>query len=81
MYVYLYYSAHTFMLQVMGEKTVLLFPQSADLHSYPNIHRSYSHSQIRLEAGFEDPESYPGLARLSPFEVFSSALSLYIFVV
>ena len=65
------------MLQVMGEKTVLLFPHSADLHPFPNIHRSYSHSQIRLEAGFEDPESFPGLAKLSPFEV--SVYQLYKF--
>ena len=62
---------NTFLLQVMGQKTILLFPHSADLHPYPNIHRSYSYSQVRLEVDHADSDSYPGLIHLSPLEVIT----------
>lgn len=45
-----YDTQHNYFLQLQGRKRFLLFPPSAELYSYPNIHRSYRQSQVHLEA-------------------------------
>ena len=69
-----YDTVNTFLLQVMGTRHVLLFPHSEDMYPYPNIHRSYSYSQLPLEEGREgegegEGEVYPGIANLAPLAV------------
>jgi len=58
-----------FHLQVFGMKKLLLFEHSAAMRPYPNIHRSYSFSQVLLEEGREDLDAFPELKEYRPIEV------------
>ena len=64
-----------FLIQVMGGRRVLVFNYSTNLYPYPNIHRSYSYSQVPLEEGgdvspFSDFEDYrPYEVHLQPGDV------------
>lgn len=44
-----YDTEHNFLAHLQGVKTVLLFPPSSEMYTYPNIHRSFRQSQIHLE--------------------------------
>ena len=62
-----------FHLQVMGGRHILLFNYSTNMYPYPNIHRSYSYSQVLLEANTMDNEElqslFPEIGNYHPYEV------------
>ena len=55
---------HNLFIQVQGIKRFLLFPPDTELHSYPNIHRSYRQSQIHFEK--DSSSSSSTTASISP---------------
>ena len=57
-----------FHIQVMGGRRVLVFNYSSNLYPYPNIHRSYSYSQVPLEEN-KSVSEFPDFASYRPYEV------------
>jgi hypothetical protein len=64
-----YDTQHNVFVQVQGTKRFLLFPPSAELYSYPNIHRSYRQSQWHLEMNSSAPSQVPGDGTTMPSPV------------
>ena len=52
-----YDTQQNFLIHISGVKRVYLFPPSAELYQYPNIHRSYRQSQAMLECRSDDCDS------------------------
>ena len=61
-----YDTQHNIFIQVMGEKRFILFPPETELYSYPNIHRSYRQSQVRLETPRVSNASEDFFKRINP---------------
>ena len=60
-----------FHLQVMGGRQILLFDYSTNMYPYPNIHRSYSYSQVLLEENAVEPKIlFPEFQNYRPYEVY-----------
>ena len=61
-----------FHLQIMGGRHILLFNYTTNMYPYPNIHRSYSYSQVLLEEKAMNEEKYKGFTEIHsyrPYEV------------
>ena len=61
-----------FHLQVMGGRHILLFNHSNNMYPFPNIHRSYSYSQVLLEENAMNEDnsySFSEIQSYRPYEV------------
>lgn len=75
-----YDTQHNFFAHIMGRKKMLIFELASELYPYPNVHRSYRQSQVRLEeASTTAPAKHRNVGRKTIAERFprSKRLNAY----